>query len=63
MNSKRILAQIRDDLDSHQIAVQFTETPTGIAIKAHDYASAMIAKKELQRRGIMVGSISLPIRC
>lgn len=51
MTPKQILALIRDELDSRQIFVTLTETPFGVKIKG-DYASTLIARTELRKRGI-----------
>lgn len=53
MSPKRILAEIRDELDSRQITVDLLQTPFGVEIKG-DYASILIAKATLRKRGILV---------
>lgn len=53
MTPKRILAEIRDELDSHQIVVNLQETPFGVIVSG-EYSSTLIAKAELRRRGITV---------
>lgn len=53
MNPKRILAEIRDDLDSRQVVVTLQETPYGVVVTG-DYADQLIAKAELRKRGIVV---------
>lgn len=54
MNPKRILNEIRDELDSRQIVVTLQESPFGVIVESPDYASALVAKAELRRRGIQV---------
>lgn len=54
MNTKRILNEIRDELDSRQIKVQLEATPFGVIVKSSDYASILIAKSELRRRNMLV---------
>ena len=54
MNPKRILAEIRDELDSRQIVATFELTPLGVIVTAPDYASELIAKREIRRRGLIL---------
>jgi len=54
MSPKRILSEIRDELDSRQITVTLQETPMGVLVKSTDYTATLIAKAELRRRGILV---------
>lgn len=53
MSLKHILDCIRDDLDSHQIVVDFRITPEGVEVTG-DYASVLLAKKELRQHAIKI---------
>lgn len=54
MHLRALLSLVRDELDAQQIAVRFEETDRGVIVHTDDYASKVIAKRELKRRGIVV---------
>lgn len=54
MNIREILSSVRDELDAQQISVRFEETDAGIVVHSENYASKVIAKAELRRRGVIV---------
>lgn len=53
---RRQLNEIRDDLDSRQIVVDFKITEQGVKIEARDYASLLIARHELNRHGVLMAA-------
>jgi hypothetical protein len=56
---KSLLNEIRDELDSRQIAVKLHVTHEGIVIETDDYASKLIARQELRRYGFIEAAAPL----